>query len=153
MLGLQFTHVLRGKRISTAVVSTLASADFQGDHIMHRQVWALAAIVALGATMGAACTSAPTADEAELAAQVADGRAIAERECASCHALDHASASPRADAPPMQDLLARYDENVLANDLIEGIKLGHPDMPQFDFSVLTADALVAYLMSVQVERD
>ena len=53
----------------------------------------------------------------------------------------------------MQDLLARYDENVLANDLIEGIKLGHPDMPQFDFSVLTADALVAYLMSVQVERD
>jgi len=51
----------------------------------------------------------------------------------------------------MRDLLARYDKDALANDLIEGIKLGHQDMPQFDFNVIAADALIAYLRSVQPE--
>jgi mono/diheme cytochrome c family protein len=99
----------------------------------------------------AGCVASPSADTVESQAQVADGRAIAERECATCHALDKASASPRADAPPMRELLARYDKDALANDLIEGIKLGHQDMPQFDFNVIAADSLVAYLRSIQSE--
>jgi mono/diheme cytochrome c family protein len=99
----------------------------------------------------AGCVASPSADQAESQAQVADGRAIAQRECATCHALDRSAVSPRADAPPMRDLLARYDKDVLANDLIEGIKLGHQDMPQFDFNVIAADALVAYLRSIQPE--
>ena len=99
----------------------------------------------------AGCAASPSADTVESQAQVADGRAIAERECATCHALDKASASPRADAPPMRELLARYDKDALANDLIEGIKLGHQDMPQFDFNVIAADSLVAYLRSIQSE--
>lgn len=117
---------------------------------MRRHARVLGAIAALGV---AACAAAPSANEAELAAQIADGRAIAERECASCHALDQSTLSARADAPPMRDLLTRYDQDVLANDLIEGIKLGHADMPQFDFNVLAADALVAYLRSIQPARD
>jgi mono/diheme cytochrome c family protein len=110
----------------------------------------LAAIAASGI---AACAMAPAADETELVAQIADGRAIAGRECANCHALDQSTTSPRADAPPMRDLLSRYDQDVLANDLIEGIRLGHQDMPQFDFNVLAADALVAYLRSIQPGPD
>ena len=98
----------------------------------------------------AGCAGASLGD-AEATAQIAEGRAIAQRECASCHALDRSTASPRADAPPMRDLLARYDKDALANDLIEGIKLGHQDMPQFDFNVIAADALVAYLRSIQPE--
>ena len=109
--------------------------------------------VVLAATMVclAGCAASPAADPTELQGQIADGRAIAERECATCHALDQSTASPRADAPPMRDLLARYDKDALANDLIEGIKLGHKDMPQFDFNVIAADALVAYLRSIQPE--
>jgi mono/diheme cytochrome c family protein len=81
--------------------------------------------------------------------QIAEGRAIAVQNCAGCHALDADTQSPRADAPPMRDLLARYDSEALADDLIAGIKLGHEDMPQFDFSVIAADALVAYLRSIR----
>ncbi len=83
---------------------------------------------------------------------VAQGREIAERDCAGCHALDAGEESPHVDAPPMTDLLARYDADALAEDLIEGIKLGHEDMPQFDFDVIAADALIAYLGSVQLEQ-
>ena len=97
----------------------------------------------------AACAAPPAIEQIELEGQIADGRAVAQRECATCHALDQSTASPRADAPPMRTLLARYDKDVLANELIEGIKLGHPDMPQFDFNVIAADALVAYLRSIQ----
>jgi len=81
--------------------------------------------------------------------QIASGKGIAERDCAGCHALDRDARSPRADAPPMRDLLARYDEDALANDLINGIKLGHQDMPRFDFNVIGADDLIAYLRSLR----
>ena len=110
-------------------------------------------IVVLASAAGlalAGCTATPSGDT-DAAGQIAEGRAIAQRECASCHALDRSTVSPRADAPPMRDLLARYDKDALANDLIEGIKLGHQDMPQFDFNVIAADALIAYLRSVQPE--
>jgi mono/diheme cytochrome c family protein len=108
-------------------------------------------VVSILALALAGCAAPPSPGQVELQGQVADGRAIAQRECATCHALDQSTASPRADAPPMRDLLARYDRDVLANDLIEGIKLGHQDMPQFDFNVIAADALVAYLRSIQPE--
>jgi mono/diheme cytochrome c family protein len=88
---------------------------------------------------------------AALAAEIADGRAIAERECGQCHALDDDTESPRNDAPPLRVLLSRYDAEALATDLIEGIKLGHEDMPLFDFNVIAADALIAYLTSIRPE--
>jgi mono/diheme cytochrome c family protein len=95
----------------------------------------------------AACSAQPARQPADPL--VADGRAIAERECAGCHALDQATASPRAGAPPMRDMLARYQADALANDLITGIRVGHQDMPEFDFDVQTADALIAYLRSLR----
>ena len=113
---------------------------------MLRRVLAIAVAAGL-----AGCTASPPQAPTEAQAQIADGRAIAQRECATCHALDQSTTSPRADAPPMRDLLARYDREALANDLIEGIKLGHQDMPQFDFNVIGADALIAYLRSIQPE--
>jgi hypothetical protein len=45
----------------------------------------------------------------------------------------------------MREMLARYQADALANDLITGIRVGHQDMPAFDFDVRTADALIAYL--------
>ena len=80
---------------------------------------------------------------------VADGRAIAERECAGCHALDQSTTSPRPGAPPMREMLGRYNADALANDLIAGIRVGHQDMPEFDLDVRTADALLAYLRSLR----
>ena len=50
-------------------------------------------------------------------------------------------------AVPRSELDATVD--ALANDLITGIRVGHQDMPEFDFDVRTADALIAYLQSLR----
>ncbi|MFN0190862.1 MAG: c-type cytochrome, partial [Aestuariivirga sp.] len=38
----------------------------------------------------------------------AAGRAILERECSSCHAIDAAGGSPLAKAPPFREVVTRY---------------------------------------------
>lgn len=121
-------------------------ADFREDEPMKRKLAsAVLAFLAL-----AACNAQPARPVAQAADPlVADGRAIAERECAGCHALDQSATSPRAGAPPMREMLARYQSDALANDLITGIRVGHQDMPEFDFDVRTADALIAYLQSLR----
>lgn len=86
-------------------------------------------------------------------ADVAQGRAIAERNCASCHAIDRKSASPRPPAPPLRDVLALYEADNLAYRFIEGMRVGHDDMPRFDFDVRTADALVAYIGTISGPPD
>jgi mono/diheme cytochrome c family protein len=121
-------------------------ADFREDEPMKRKL--ASAVLALLAL--AACNAQPARPVAQAADPlVADGRAIAERECAGCHALDQSATSPRAGAPPMREMLARYQADALANDLITGIRVGHQDMPEFDFDVRTADALIAYLQSLR----
>lgn len=99
-----------------------------------------------------ACTVRELAESPEAAADVmliAEGRSVAVAHCSACHALDGAAESPNSAAPPMTQLLARYDADSLANDLIEGIRVGHDEMPEFSFPVTAADALVAYLKSVR----
>jgi mono/diheme cytochrome c family protein len=105
----------------------------------------------LGLAVLAACASeqTPPGAQSQDADLVAVGRDLVVRECASCHAIDRDNSSPRPDAPPMNTLLARYDPEMLAEDLIEGIRVGHDDMPQFDFNPIAADALVAYLKSIE----
>lgn len=50
-------------------------------------------------------------------------------------------------------MLNTYPEHELARRFIEGVKVGHEDMPTFDFNVLAADALVAYLRSLSAQAD
>jgi mono/diheme cytochrome c family protein len=90
----------------------------------------------------------PITPEADAAGMIVLGRQIAETNCGACHAPGPTGDSPRADAPPMRDLLKRYDSDALTEDLIDGVKLGHEDMPAFDFNVAAADALVAYLKAL-----
>lgn len=109
-----------------------------------------ATLIALaGCTTTVANESAVERDAPSLAAT---GRDVAVRECASCHAIDQEMISPRPGAPPMRTLLSRYDPDMLANDLIEGIRVGHDDMPFFDFNIAAADALIAYLKSIDRNR-
>lgn len=89
--------------------------------------------------------------EAQAPARIADGRAVAESQCGRCHALDRGLSSPRPDAPPFSIIARRYKFPVLEEELIEGVKLGHPDMPQFQFPPRGVDALIAYLRSVQAD--
>ena len=99
-----------------------------------------AALLVLGAC------AAPGDDGA--GALVEDGRAIAEAECAACHAVGEYGESPNAAAPPFRTVLSRYRAEVLREELINGIRVAHP-MPEFQFNPQGVDALVAYLRSIQ----
>lgn len=96
---------------------------------------------------GAACK--PRADGAAPAAMIADGKAIVDAQCSSCHATGATGDSPRSDAPPLRTVLSRYDANALSDAFISGIKVGHPDMPEFELTPDGADRLLAYLKSIQ----
>ena len=94
----------------------------------------------------------PATTERDAAGLVEAGRELAVRECASCHAIDQEMISPRSGVPPMRTLLARYEPDMLANDFIEGVRVGHDEMPFFDFDIAAADALIAYLKSIDRNR-
>ena len=78
------------------------------------------------------------------------GRDFADKNCGSCHAIGPSGESPVAKAPPFRILHERYPVEHLTEALAEGIKTGHPEMPQFD--ELDADQieeLIGYLKSLE----
>lgn len=91
----------------------------------------------------------PVEDAAAQAALVEDGLAVAEANCASCHAIGAAGESPDRKAPIFRALLARYSAETLETELAEGMRVAHAPMPQFKFKPEAAAALVAYLHAVQ----
>ena len=80
---------------------------------------------------------------------VAQGRDIAMTNCSTCHAIDDERTSPNPAAPPLLQILMRYDSERLADDFVEGVRVGHDEMPHFDFTVREADALIAYLKAIE----
>lgn len=122
----------------------------------------LQSLIAAGAAIAlAACVSPGASPEGEAEAsgwpgvalnadpaQVAAGRQIAERECAQCHAIDRTGKSPNAEAPPLRNVLAVNDAESLAYRFIEAMRVGHDEMPLFDFDVQAADALIAYIATI-----
>ncbi len=107
-------------------------------------------VIAPAAAFLLACDalSAPAAP-GERRTTIEDGRLLAERDCSRCHAVERRGASPRPDAPVFRHILSRYRAGVLEDELVEGIKLGHPDMPQFKLNPKSVDSLIAYLRSIQ----
>ena len=85
---------------------------------------------------------------APLSQEIAEGREIASHQCANCHGMDKEDAL-RADAPALKYLLANYDADTLKVNFESGLKVGHPDMPEFVFGPLGSDVLLAYIESVQ----
>jgi mono/diheme cytochrome c family protein len=102
---------------------------------------ALAALVALSA-----CATRENATHAQVEQR---GQEIAQDNCASCHAIGRGGESPAPEAPPFRRLSENYRVASLEEALAEGISVGHPAMPQFEFSPEDVDALVAYLQSIQ----
>jgi cytochrome c len=77
------------------------------------------------------------------------GRALVERHCSRCHAIDITGSSPHLEAPPFRTLGMRYPIDSLGEALAEGLVTGHPDMPEFMFEVRDVGAIIAYLQSIQ----
>jgi mono/diheme cytochrome c family protein len=89
--------------------------------------------------------SPPASPEQDL---IADGRDIAEAQCAACHAVGPYGDSPNAAAPPLRVVLSRHNADVLEEELIAGIQVAHP-MPEFQFNPRGVDALIAYLRAIR----
>lgn len=117
---------------------------------------ARALILLSAATMLTACIddlATPQAGSAPSdvqAATIEDGRDVAEGNCASCHATGTTGQSPYPKAPLFRTILRRYNPDTLERELVEGMRVTHEPMPQFQFRPDGAAALVAYLKSIQL---
>lgn len=69
--------------------------------------------------------------------------------CARCHSIDKVGASPLSAAPPFRDLHHRYQVDVLAEAFAEGIRTGHPSMPEFRLDPGQIGDVIAYLKSLE----
>ena len=106
----------------------------------------IAFAIALSAGVSAASAQEPSEKLTGLARQ---GRALADRLCAQCHAAGRSGLSPHAGAPPFRKLGDRVDLDAFQNQLRDHFSSGHPDMPTFHFTRNDARALTAYLRSIQ----
>ena len=86
---------------------------------------------------------------AELTPLQKRGHALAERMCATCHAIARTDQSLHIGAPPFRALDRRVDIDTFTTRLREGVTSGHPDMPTFHFTRQDARAFVAYLRLIQ----
>jgi len=77
------------------------------------------------------------------------GRALLKEHCASCHAIDRLDMSPRSSAPPFRVIGQSFDLDQFARRLRQGMASAHPDMPEFRFHDDDAEAIVAYLRTIQ----
>lgn len=104
----------------------------------------VAAVILIG-TFGSSLFSATAAAGDDITA----GRALVETHCSRCHATGVAGESPLAAAPKFRELHFLYDVAFLSEALVEGIVTAHPDMPQFEFGPYQAEAIIAYLKSLE----
>jgi mono/diheme cytochrome c family protein len=87
--------------------------------------------------------------QAQLSPAEQRGRAFALANCSRCHAIDKASPSPLAIAPPFRVLHERYPVETLEEALGEGIVTGHPSMPEFKLDPDQVGDFIAYLKSLE----
>ena len=84
-------------------------------------------------------------------AQEPDGRELILRNCATCHAVDKIGESTNPMALPFRSLHELYPVESLSEALVEGILVGHPQMPKFRYSVQETRDIIAYLKSIQTD--
>ena len=73
------------------------------------------------------------------------GRALAQANCARCHTIGRSGKSPLPKAPPFRTLNERYPVEDLTESLAEGIRTGHPAMPEFVLNQDQIQDLISYL--------
>lgn len=90
----------------------------------------------------------PPALAQDNAAQIAEGKRLAEINCARCHNLASEGESPLTDAPPFRIIAGNYDREELVDGFMEGLAVRHPLMPDWDVTEPQAEALTAFVMSL-----
>ncbi len=95
----------------------------------------------------AACATDRDADT--LPASAAKGKAFAQANCASCHALDD-GISPSPNAPSLRLAANRLPDWAVAGSFARGIQVGHTmEMPEFVFEDDDIANLLAYFEALK----
>jgi mono/diheme cytochrome c family protein len=82
---------------------------------------------------------------------VIDGRALLDKNCGRCHAIDRSGASPLAQAPPLREIYRQRPDERLEFEFAEGMGSRHADMPQIQFSSEEIAAILTYLGGISAE--
>lgn len=84
----------------------------------------------------------------DKAASIAEGKRLAEINCARCHNLSTEGESPLTDAPPFREIAKNYDRYELIDGFMEGLAVRHPLMPDWDVTEPQAQGLTDFVMSL-----
>ena len=77
------------------------------------------------------------------------GKAFAQANCSNCHSIDKVTRSTLAIAPPFRTLHERYPVESLEEALGEGIRTGHPSMPEFRLDPGQVGDFISFLKSLE----
>lgn len=108
------------------------------------------AVVFAGALLAGLFLSAELSPALAQSAEEVLGRELVEANCARCHAVGAADASPHEAAPPFRKLSERFPIDALEEAFAGGrIYSGHPDMPEFIATSEQLEAIITYIASLQ----
>lgn len=102
----------------------------------------------VGAKNGLKRLGEPEAVAAESDKLIAQGKLLAEKNCAWCHAIAPTGDSPNPRAPRWRDLSNCHPILALREPLARGIARPHDEMPKFELSNQEIDTIVAYINSL-----
>ena len=102
----------------------------------------------VGAKNGLKRLGEPVTVSTESDKLIAAGRALAEKNCAWCHAIGKTGDSPHLRAPAWRDLHRRHPILALRDPLTRGIGRPHDEMPRFELTDNEIDTIVAYINSL-----
>lgn len=106
----------------------------------------------VGARDGLQRMGAEPALTVETEALMRDGEALAQKNCAWCHAIGAQGESPNKRAPAFRDLQRGYPVLALREPLSRAIARPHDEMPNFTLSDRETDMIIAYINSLAPEK-
>lgn len=95
----------------------------------------------------AALSLSPPARAQEVS--VTAGRELAMARCSRCHAVGRTGDSPNPRSPRFRDLGARFPFAGLREALMQGMIVGHPEMPIQHLTQAESGDLIAYMRALQ----
>ena len=97
----------------------------------------------------ALCLMLPGVAAAQTSPSEQRGQTFVRANCSTCHATDKVSPSPLKIAPPFRELHLRYPVESLQEALVEGIRTGHVNMPEFRLDAGQASDVIAHLKTLE----
>jgi len=94
---------------------------------------------------------AGTASAQTLPGDPANGRALAQRDCAGCHLVSDRQNGPAADGVPSFAAIARMPSTTELS-LRAFMRTPHPPMPDLALSRQDMDDVVSYILSLRTSR-